>query len=104
MKPAFKFKVIWRELKGEKLTEELKFHPTRKWRFDFAIPSKKIAFEIDGGIWRKGGGAHSRPKNIMRDIEKSNAAQLLGWKVFRIPGHEVTFEKVEELLNFVRKS
>lgn len=102
MKPAFKFKVIWRELKGEKLTEEFKFHPTRKWRFDFALPEKKIAFEIEGGIWIK--GRHTRPKGFLGDIEKYNAAAELCWLVFRIPGHQVTFEKVEELLNFVRRS
>lgn len=62
---------------------ECKFHPERKWRFDLAWPAQNVALEIDGGIWMRGGGAHSRPANILRDIEKINAAQELGWKVYR---------------------
>jgi hypothetical protein len=61
---------------------ELEFHPLRKWKFDLAWINK-IALEIEGGIWREGGGAHSRPANIIRDIEKYNAATLLGWRVLR---------------------
>jgi hypothetical protein len=38
-----------------------RFHAERKWRFDMAFPDHRIALEVDGGIWRKGGGAHSHP-------------------------------------------
>lgn len=62
---------------------EYQFHPTRKWQLDFAWPDYKIAVEQEGGIWRKGGGAHSHPLNIERDIEKYNAAALLGWRILR---------------------
>ena len=61
--------------------QEYKFHPTRKWRFDFAWPEKMIAVEIEGGIWV--GGGHNRPKAFLKDIEKYNNASLLGWRVFR---------------------
>lgn len=68
-------------------TTEHRFHPTRKWRFDFAYVALKIAVEQEGGIWIRGksghGGAHSLPTNILRDMEKSNAAQALGWRIFR---------------------
>lgn len=60
------------------------FSTSRKWRFDTAWPELKIAFEVEGGLWIKGGGAHSRPENIERDIEKYNAAQLDGWRVYRV--------------------
>lgn len=55
----------------------------RRWRFDYAWPDLMLALEIEGGIWRRGGGAHSRPANILRDIEKYNAATLLGWRLIR---------------------
>ena len=61
-----------------------RFHRHRKWQFDFAYPDRKLAFEVEGGIWRRGGGAHSSGLAILRDIEKYNTATLMGWRVFRI--------------------
>jgi hypothetical protein len=68
---------------------EYEFHPTRKWQFDYAFPLLKIAVEIEGGIWRQGGGAHSHPLNIERDIEKYNAAAILGWRVLRYAPEDI---------------
>lgn len=62
---------------------EHQFHAVRRWQFDYAFPESKIAVEVEGGIWRNGGGAHSHPLNIERDIEKYNAAAMLGWRVLR---------------------
>jgi len=66
---------------------EFRFHPKRRWRFDYCWPAYKIAVEIEGGLWIPGrtgrGGAHSLPTNILRDMEKQNAAGLLGWRIFR---------------------
>ncbi len=99
---SFSFQTLWKVLGGPKLTPEFRFHPERRWLFDFAIPSKKIALEIEGGIWRKGGGAHSRPKGILRDIEKYNAATLLGWRVFRFPAHKIKVADIEPVIRFVK--
>ena len=30
---------------------EFRFFPERKWRFDYAVPRRKLAIEIEGGIW-----------------------------------------------------
>lgn len=57
------------------------FHPTRKWRFDFAWPEWKIAVEVEGGIWHR--GRHVRGSGFIQDCEKYNAATELGWRVFR---------------------
>ncbi len=64
---------------------EHRFHPTRKWQFDYAWPDRKLALEVEGGIWRKGGGAHSHPTNIVRDCEKYSEAAILGWRILRVP-------------------
>lgn len=61
--------------------QEYRFHPERKWRFDFANPRQIIAIEIDGGTWTA--GRHTRGKGYERDCEKLNAATALGWRVFR---------------------
>ena len=70
---------------GIKLEREHKFHPKRKWRFDFADIESKTAFEVEGGTWMAKSG-HNTGLGIRRDIEKYNAAQLLGWRVFRVDG------------------
>lgn len=57
------------------------FHPPRKWRFDLAWPSRRVAFEYEGGQFSR--GRHFRPFGYARDCEKYNAAALDGWLVVR---------------------
>jgi len=63
---------------------EVRFHPTRAWRFDFAFPERKLAVEIEGGIWST--GRHTRGAGFIGDCEKLNEAARLGWTVYRMPG------------------
>lgn len=53
----------------------------RRWRFDFAWPSHKVAVEIDGGIFIR--GRHVDPVGGHNDRTKHNAATARGWKVLR---------------------
>jgi very-short-patch-repair endonuclease len=62
-------------------TLEYRFHETRKWRFDFAWPDKKIALEVEGAVWT--GGRHTRGSGFIRDMEKYNSAAMRGWRVVR---------------------
>jgi hypothetical protein len=57
------------------------WNPPRKWEFDLAWPSLYVACEIQGGTWRKRGGAH-RGLGAIRDMAKSNAAVRVGWQIF----------------------
>lgn len=66
---------------------EYKFHPVRKWRFDFAYPDKKVAFEIEGGVWT--GGRHFRGRGAIADCDKYNEAALQGWTVYRFTTEHV---------------
>jgi len=71
-------------IKAEGLPEperEWRFHPTRKWRLDFAYPERKIGIEVQGGTYIR--GAHSRGTGLERDYEKYNQAQVLGWDVYQ---------------------
>lgn len=61
-----------------------RFAPGRKLELDFAWPDLRAYVEIEGGIWRKGGGAHSRPAAIERDIEKQNLLTMDGWVGLRV--------------------
>lgn len=62
---------------------ELRFHPIRKWRFDYAWPAQKIAVEYQGGIFR-GGIGHNGIKGVKRDCLKFSSATALGWRLFLI--------------------
>lgn len=75
------FEIAWalNPLKGADLVREHPFHPTRKWRFDFAFPSVKLAVEIDGR------GRHQTVAGTRADCEKMNEAIILGWRVLRFP-------------------
>ena len=66
---------------GYNYVKELKFHPKRKWRFDFAIESLRIAIEYEGIMSEK--SRHTTITGMSADCDKYNAAQLLGWKVLR---------------------
>ncbi len=76
--------------------KEFKFHPRRRWRFDYAIPEHKIAVEVEGGVWT--GGRHTRPQGFLGDIEKYNTATLMGWRVFRTTPTELVRTATLKLL------
>lgn len=72
--------IVRADLKVE-CVREFRFHPVRRWRFDYAIPQYKIAIEIDGGVWTY--GRHNRSSGYIADMEKFNAAASLGWVVLK---------------------
>ena len=81
---------------GCQVVAEHKFHDTRKWRIDFAIIDLKIGIEIEGGVWS--GGAHTRGKGFIEDMEKYNAAVTFGWVILRFTPQDLnkitTFDTV----------
>ena len=109
---------------------EYVFHPTRRWRFDFAIPSNLIAVEVEGGltgaplhcqacgatvmIRTKAGksivvrqsGRHNVGAGYQSDLEKYQEAVLLGWRVVRVSTADVksgrAIDLVKRLLQNVR--
>ena len=65
-----------RELHKGTRTEYM-FHPDREWKFDFAWPDLRVAVELEGH------NVHRKSSAYRNDREKFNAAQSLGWMVFR---------------------
>jgi hypothetical protein len=55
----------------------------RRWRIDyyFELGEKKIALEVEGGIWT--GGRHSRGKGMKADMEKYNEMAIRGITLIR---------------------
>lgn len=72
---------------------EFRFHPERKWRFDFAFPKHKVAVEIEGGAFT--GGRHQYGAWMIKDQDKYNEATAMGWRVFKYS----TRKQMEEFFN-----
>lgn len=92
-RPSFLEQVIFNRLIGSPLgtpLAEYRFHPTRKWRFDFAFPEVNLAVEAEGGVFV--GGRHTRGVTYAKDCEKYNQAALLGWTVLRY-----TMQNIDEI-------
>ena len=72
---------------------EVRFHPDRKWRFDYAwcfgtsSPAGPLALEVEGGVFVA--GRHSRGAGFVKDLEKYNTATLHGWRVLRVTPKQI---------------
>ena len=64
-------------LPGWDLVREYRFHPTRRWRLDFAFPSQRLAVEVDGRGHFAG--------RMVSDYDKQNELVRMGWRVLRFP-------------------
>ena len=62
-------------------TAEFRFHPIRRWRFDFCWVELRVSFEYDGSTWTR--GRHVRGAGVSADNEKINEAQIMGYIVIR---------------------
>ena len=95
-----------RELKTLKIKfeQEFYFHPDRKWRADFHLIDKKILVEVEGGIWS--GGRHTRGKGYLRDLEKYNAATMMGFQVIRFSTDQVksghAIQQIEKMVGEIQ--
>lgn len=69
-------------------TPEYRFAPPRRWRLDFAWPERKLALEVEGGIWIR--GRHSRGAGMSADMEKYAELAILGWRLLRVTPKQVS--------------
>lgn len=83
---------------------QVEFAPGRKFKADYAWREFRLMVEVQGGIWRRGGGAHSHPNNILRDIEKQQLAVLNGWWVFPVTTDEVRNGQALKLIELALQS
>ncbi|EXB28367.1 hypothetical protein J537_1035 [Acinetobacter baumannii 1437282] len=94
--------ILMRDLRALSIgfEQEYKFHPTRKWRADFLISNTKILIEVEGGIWSQ--GRHTRGTGYIGDMEKYNAAAILGFQVLRFSTQQVksglAVQQIEQLV------
>lgn len=76
--------MFYLHVRASKLPEpvrEYRFHPVRKFRFDFCWPNRMLAVEIDGATYSY--GRHNRGKGYENDCFKMALALSMGWSVYR---------------------
>lgn len=66
---------------------EIRFAKPRRWAFDLGYSDRKVAIEVEGGVWSR--GRHVRPQGYMNDARKYNAAAAKGWTVYRFATEQV---------------
>ena len=64
--------------------QDYQFHPSRRFRFDFAWVDKKLAVEVEEGTHSN--GRHTRGVEFENDCIKYGEAMKLGWNVYRCTG------------------
>jgi len=82
-----------------RFAKEHRFHPTRRWRFDFAWPALLVAVEVHGGVFVQ--GHHNRGKGFCDDREKAAEAQLLGWIILEVAEPHI---RSHQALDWIRRA
>jgi very-short-patch-repair endonuclease len=77
---------------------EFKFLDNRKFKFDFYIPSARTGIEYDGMFSAK--SRHLTVTGFSKDCEKTNLAQLNGYKVLRYT--QLTYSDLQKDLELLK--
>lgn len=97
-----RFALLWRSMNGPALEREFRFHPTRKWRADFAHLPSRTLIEIEGGIWIR--GRHTTPRGFTADAEKYLEAAMGGWRVLRLVDQQIKGPTVARIIDLCAKA
>jgi hypothetical protein len=89
----------WCKENDESLVPEYQFNNKRKFRFDFALPTRKWAFEYEGIYSEK--SRHTTVNGYSQDSIKYNLAAADGWLVFRYTAK--TYKTLKDDLNSIKR-
>lgn len=95
-----RFELLWRTLDGPKLEPEFRFHPTRRWRADYAHLESRTLIEVEGGVWV--GGRHNRAAGFVADAEKYFEAALGGWRVVRLVDSQLNLANIGRIVTAIQ--
>lgn len=93
--------LVWEVYGIPKPETEVRFHPSRRWRFDYAWSDKRVAVEIEGGAWS--GGRHTRGSGFIKDMQKYNEATRLLWQVYRFTPQQLRSGEAQAYIKEVLK-
>ena len=71
---------------------------TRRWRADFAHLPTRTLIEIEGGIFMRRGGRHTRGAGYAKDAEKYLEAVMAGWTVLRLTERQLEIGLIERIV------
>lgn len=63
-------------------TRQYAFHPTRRYRADFAYVPEKLLIEVQGGVWVS--GRHNRASGYEADCRRTCEAMKHGWRILPV--------------------
>lgn len=87
------FYAYWSAYYGEALpVTQHRFHPSRKFRFDFAWPSAKIAVEVHGQ-----GPGHFSLTGMTQDFDKHLEALALNWRIVYLTSKHLSPRKIPDV-------
>lgn len=91
-----KFAEMWTNLyPAIPFQTECKLIEGRRFKHDFVFEEAKIAIEIQGAIFVKGG--HNSPKGIVRDYTKSLLALKAGYSTIFLSSNMLTEEHLADI-------
>lgn len=86
-----RFRDLWTQLYPEiPFLKQQKLIPGRRYQHDFVFSESKVAIEIQGQIWHKGG--HSSGIGLLRDYEKLMLATREGYTCLFLADRMITEE------------
>ena len=90
--------IIFKAVGLPDVVEEHRFHPVRRWRFDYAWPDLLLAVEWEGICSNK--SRHTSLTGYTNDCHKYNSASLRGWRVIRVTSLFKSYQLIELLKPF----
>lgn len=76
---------------GKGLRKRLKETGLKDWKIDFVYLDRKVAVEVEGGVWIR--GRHLRGKGFLDDIHKYNTISLNGFIFLRVTAEHIFLEE-----------
>jgi hypothetical protein len=76
---------------------QYRFVEGRQFRFDRAWPERRVAVEVQGGVWSDDG--HGRKSMVARDCAKLSMGAAMGWRVLPLTKEMIESGQAVELIH-----
>jgi very-short-patch-repair endonuclease len=84
--------------RGVVFEREFNALPGRRFRWDFALPERRVLIEIQGGTYARTRTGHSTGAGLHRDYIKNNQAVINGWRVLYFDAVDIGTEHAADMI------